>query len=186
MEALISFIRENCLPKNLRSNINTELVCSVTVGAVDKRGDGYGISASTTLHKGMLTKLLHGVAQDVAIRGDGPRHYSSICLNVDVKCRLHVDGRNEGSSFVVAGGEYTGGELFLASDENSSATSTYAVEETDIHTAEEILYVGSLVKGNKHDIHMSWKEFTGNTPHAVCPFEGFRISCVFLVYLPRE
>ena len=131
MEALLAFISENCLPKTVRANVSSESVCSLTVGVVDRRAEGYGISAATTLHRGLLTRLLHDVARDATLEGERPELYSSVCLNVNVRCRLHVDARsNDGPSFIVAAGDYTGGALFL---EDASGNATCCVEEEALH-----------------------------------------------------
>ena len=60
-----------------------------------------------------LLRLLHALCKDSSIIGDPPDDYTSICLNVDYAADLHVDRNNYGLSCIVAGGNYTAGELFL-------------------------------------------------------------------------
>ena len=52
MDALLQFVRDHPLPSTVRANVADSPVCSVTVGLVDQRSQGYGISAATLLYKG--------------------------------------------------------------------------------------------------------------------------------------
>ncbi len=64
MEALLDFVRGASLPKGVRANVSEERITSLTVGAVDQRSHGVGVSGATLLHHGYLTRLLHAVARD--------------------------------------------------------------------------------------------------------------------------
>ncbi len=180
MEALLAFVRESSLPKTVRANVASEPVCSVTVGAVDKRSDGYGISAATLLHRGYFMRLLHDVVQDAGLRGSAPPFYTSVCLNVGFAARFHVDSRNEGRSFIVSGGDYTGGELFC---EGPGDDVWHAEEELNVQG--RAIRPGAAVTGTDYDIRRSWFQFDGSILHAVRPFAGERVSIVYFC-VPRQ
>ncbi len=180
MEALLAFVRESSLPKTVRADVASEPVCSVTVGAVDKRSDGYGISAATLLHRGYFMRLLHNVVQDAGLRGSAPPFYTSVCLNVGFAARFHVDSRNEGRSFIVSGGDYTGGELFC---EGPGDDVWHAEEELNVQG--RAIRAGAAVTGTDYDIRRSWFQFDGSILHAVRPFAGERVNIVYF-RAPRQ
>ena len=64
---------------------------SLTLGIVNRRAGGYGISAATALDKFRLLQLLVGLAREPAIAGVAPLAYTSMCCNVDFACELHRD-----------------------------------------------------------------------------------------------
>ena len=69
MDALLEFLREASVPFAERGNVSHTPVRSVTLGIVNMRQHGYGISAATTLGKLRLLKLLVDVARDPNIEG---------------------------------------------------------------------------------------------------------------------
>lgn len=163
MEALLDFARGAALPKTVRANVSEERITSLTVGAVDQRAHGMGVSGATLLHHGYLTRLLHAVAKDASLLGEAPPCYTSICLNVDFPpAALHRDARNEGFSYIVAGGDYNGGQLFVEGggvpyDESPDAP-----------------------RGTDHDIKGRWQSFDGAAcHHGVRPYSGLRVSVVY-------
>ena len=75
---------------------------SLTLGMVNQRQAGYGISAATTHDQQLLVALTH----DPSIAGSGPEAYTSICLNVDFPSALHADAHNAGHSWIVSLGAH--------------------------------------------------------------------------------
>ena len=168
MESLLDFVRGAALPKTVRANVcGEERITSVTMGAVDQRSQGVGVSGATLLHHGYLTKLLHAVAKDASLAGEAPPCYTSICLNVDFRAGPHKDSNNEGRSFIVAGGDYHGGELVV---EDVGGT----------------LYDELPARGVEHDIRGRWFAFDGSILHVVRPYVGFRVSVVFFCLPSRR
>jgi len=172
MDELLSFVsgEQPRLPRTWRANVAAAPVCSLTLGAVNKRQGGVGVSAATLLHQGYLLRLLHGVAADAG----APLQYSSVCLNVNFGATLHRDSNNdsESASTIVAGGEYEGGELFV---EDEAGAATYVRGD------------GSVVRGENHDIRRCFLTFDGaERLHAVLPYTGFRISVVFFSLSPAR
>ena len=168
MEALLEYVKTASLPLNDRPNVSSTPVKSLTLGMVNKRADGYGISAATTVDKLRLLQLLIGVANDSEISGNGPECFTSICLNVDFASEVHTDSHNSGSSWIVAGGEYTGGGLF--------------VEKVCADDREEpcsMEHAGSRIDGVSVDIKNSWYKFEGSSRHCTLPYCGHRVSVVF-------
>ena len=119
MDALLDYVKTASLPLNDRPNVSSAPVRSLTLGMVNKRVSGYGISAATTLDKMRLLQLLVGLTRDTTIAGVAPLVYTSICCNVDFACDLHTDSHNscDYESSIVAIGEFSGGELFLEATE---------------------------------------------------------------------
>ena len=91
MEALLQYVKTASLPLNARPNVSSAPVKSLTLGMVNKRAGGYGISAATTLDKLALLQLLVGLTHEAAITGAPPLAYTSMCCNVDFACELHRD-----------------------------------------------------------------------------------------------
>ena len=171
MEALLEYVKTASLPLNDRPNVSSTAVKSLTLGMVNKRADGYGLSAATTVDKLRLLQLLICVANDSEISGNGPECFTSICLNVDFASEVHTDSHNSGSSWIVAGGEYTGGGLF--------------VEKVCAHTDDDreepcsMEHAGSRFDGVSVDIKNSWYKFEGSNRHCALPYSGYRVSVVF-------
>jgi len=122
-----------------------------------------GVSGATLLHHGYLTRLLHAVARDTSLLGEAPACYTSICLNVDFPPEaLHRDANNEGLSYIVGGGGYSGGQLFVEGGGEPYDESPDAPRGTD------------------HDIKGRWLAFNGAAcRHGARPYSGFRVSVVY-------
>ena len=58
MEALTGYVKAAPLPLNSRPNVNNTDVKSLTLGIVNRRAGGYGITAATALHKFRLRTLV--------------------------------------------------------------------------------------------------------------------------------
>lgn len=158
-----------------RPNVSASFVSSCTVGLVNQRANGFGIAVATFEDKGELLRAVHAVARDPSIEGFAPSFYTSVCINVDFSAALHVDRCNEGSSFVVAGGDYFGGRLFVSGDGNELFKA-----EIDIRiNGERTIQAGEKLQGKSYDIQKKWFELDGSIPHGVYPFEGSRVSVVF-------
>ena len=84
MEALTGYVKAAPLPLNSRPNVSNTDVKSLTLGIVNRRAGGYGISAATAVDKLRLTN-------EPAIAGVAPLAYTSMCCNVDFACELHRD-----------------------------------------------------------------------------------------------
>ena len=111
----------------------------------------------TGLAKGTFTEYddLFQLAKELAnlpSDGERPARFTSVCINVDFSASLHVDSRNEGSSWVIAGGGFEGGELW----------------ENDV------------ICGRCHDVRHKFLSFDGSRlAHKVLPFKGSRLSFVY-------
>ena len=91
MEAFLEYVNAAPLPLNSKPNVSNTDVKSLTLGIVNRRAGGYGISAATALEKFRLLQLLVGLAREPAIAGVAPLAYTSSCCNVDFACELHRD-----------------------------------------------------------------------------------------------
>ena len=80
MEALIGYIEKNGLRSCLRHNVSDVPVNSVTLGIVDKRSSGFGLSSATCDGKFELLRLAHAVVSSSPC-ADKPEMYTSICIN---------------------------------------------------------------------------------------------------------
>ena len=45
--------------------------------------------------------------------------YNQICLNKNLQCLPHFDGRNVGNSYIVSFGDFTGGELMIFDEDDN-------------------------------------------------------------------
>ena len=98
-----------------RYNANPEgetHVMAFPLGLVNAFGLGTRCSIQTGLRPNQ-TKLLTDF-----IKANHPTfNYSTIQFNRGYSAKLHVDGNNEGPSYIIGLGDYTGGELWIM-DEN--------------------------------------------------------------------
>lgn len=82
--------------------------------------------------------------------------FTSIQVNKDYAAAMHVDKNNDGTSYIIGLGPYTGGRLWI---DDGSFT------------------------GRSIDLRGQWFCFDGNMPHCVLPFRGHRYT---LVYFNRK
>ena len=82
--------------------------------------------------------------------------YNQVCLNKNVKCLPHFDGKNVGDSWIVSFGDFTGGELEIYDEHDN-------IELIDIKY-NPYCFNGAKVK------------------HGTAPFEGTRYSIIFYKY----
>lgn len=101
--------------------------------------------------------------------------FTTMQLNRNYGARMHVDGNNHGYSYIIALGEYEGGDLWVYDPVNGDTE----MEVKDALRGYRELKVGSKVRGKLHNIRYKWLRFDGNTPHAVLPFSGTRLSIVY-------
>ncbi len=106
MDELLQYLAGVDLPSSERPNVSERREKTLTVGIVNKRSGGYGISASTTYDNFALLNILTKLPEDASIEGESPPCYTSICLNDDFACLLHRDQHNFGKSWIVATGSY--------------------------------------------------------------------------------
>lgn len=87
------------------------------------------------------------------MRSHDPRFkYTSVQVNKNMACRPHRDAGNEGPSYIIGLGDYTGGRLVVWDDAG---------------------------KQQRIDIRNRFFRFDGRKLHAVEPFKGERYSLVF-------
>ena len=169
MQALLDYLKTAAIPRTDRPNVSDQPVQSITLGMVNKRQNGYGISAAATVDKLRVLQLLVDLANDPAIAGSGPECYTSICLNVNFGCALHTDSHNSGDSWIVAIGEHAGGQLFV-----EKAADEHREEKCSIEHA------GSQVEGVSVDVRGHWYRFEGSKRrHMTLPYTGHRVSIVY-------
>jgi hypothetical protein len=100
--------------------------------------------------------------------------FTSIQVNVNYASRPHVDRNNLGESFIIGLGKYTGGSLWVHSDNGSKA---HTLDE-DI-TGAPMYKKGDTYMGRDTNIHHRWTRFDGNRLHCTRPFCGTRFSLVY-------
>ena len=158
MDALVAYINEHGSRTSLRSNVCSTPVSTVTLGIVNKRGEGFGISVATFEDHFELLRLGHAVAADRKLEGQAPMFYTSICINANFGSVLHVDRHNEGVSHIVAGGNYSGGELFVM-QEGGDGQETFEAQ-SDISSGAFSIAAGDIVTGQAHNIKQLWYSLT--------------------------
>ena len=73
MQALLSYLDSASIPAAARPNVSGQPVRSLTLGMVNQRQAGYGISAATTHDQLRLLQLLVTLTHDPYIAGGGPQ-----------------------------------------------------------------------------------------------------------------
>ena len=112
-----------------------------------------------------LTKITREIAEiaqtlNNCLRSHVPSfRWTTIVINWNTRSRKHVDGKNDGSSFILSLGNHTGGGLRLYE------STDYPDKPTKILT-----------------IHGRFTEFNGRIPHDNAPYEGERFSIIFFVH----
>jgi len=138
-------------------------VYSDTLGAIQRRTGGYGITPPTRRYPG-VAKLLNRWLLDNRPQGISEDFVcTSININANYGARTHRDGNNVGPSAIRAFGDFKGGELWYW-------------DKDDRKTKPEQLQNKTARKLN---IKKATAVFDGNFAHSVEKFEGERISVVF-------
>eukprot|EP00971_Amphidinium_carterae_P153333 3039826-Amphidinium_carterae.1 len=86
----------------------------------------------------------------------------------------HKDGNNAGVSDIIALGNFTDGELWVASSNGHQKL------PASLHPLHHALPADSQ-KGSWHDIRHRWYTFNGHNYHASKPYKGERISVIYYV-----
>lgn len=178
MESLLDFLSTTELPFSERKNTAADPVRSITVGIVRDRRGHLHVSRASGFHEGLLCKLLLGLLEETTFQGERPQSFTSICLNVDYAATPHVDRNNRGLSSIVAFGDYEGGELWLANEQEVTSELSFSAEDLR-HCALHPEPAPRRLGGQLHDIRLRWTTFDGSKPHAVVAYTGRRISVVF-------
>eukprot|EP01050_Picozoa_sp_SAG11_P025088 SAG11_NODE_5549_length_1528_cov_764.609517_2_plen_222_part_01 len=142
-------------PNQDRPNISADLVKGICLGISDGRGHGIGMSGDS-MDRPNLTRLLvdFGNAELPGFK------YTCIQINKNPPQNCHIDGNNEGPSYIIGLGNYS-------------------------HTAQEC-YGGWLwIEGRGPvNIKNKWVKFDGNIPHGtIGNYVGTRYS---LIYFTRH
>lgn len=100
-------LREIDIPRTRnRENVSDVFVESVCAGVVCARSAGV-VASAFSLQRPSLTRLLVLFG-----RMHVNEHFTSIQINRNLQCKLHVDDGNSGTSFIVGLGKYKRGELW--------------------------------------------------------------------------
>jgi hypothetical protein len=179
MDDLLEYLADHpaAVKASHRPNVASEPVKTTTLGIVNKRSNGFGISNATFDDKFALLRLVHEVAKDPNLDGPPPNFYTSVCLNVNYTVALHVDRNNYGFSSAIAAGSFTGGRLFVAEESGTERfRATQPITSATVDVTE-----GEILLGKYFCIKNSWLTLDGSTPHGVEPIGPActRISLVF-------
>ena len=135
-----------------RKNISEDDVLGFNLGVTDGRAKHGIVVGNAIIEREILADVLGRFIQQH--HPEFP--YTSIQVNKNVPCNLHVDGNNLGASYIVGVGDYApvfidGGSVWVQGR-------------------------GAL------DCHNKWVEFDGNIPHAtIWPYKGTRYTLVYYI-----
>ncbi|MCP4242810.1 MAG: hypothetical protein GY772_19830 [bacterium] len=101
--------------------------------------------------------------------------YTTIELNRNYAAKMHVDRNNRGPSRIIALGNYTDDDFWLADETNG----TMKMEVIEPMRGWPHLKVDFNLKGIVHSIRDSWFIFDGTVSHCVLPLQGNRILVVY-------
>eukprot|EP00405_Crypthecodinium_cohnii_P016723 CAMPEP_0206449376 /NCGR_PEP_ID=MMETSP0324_2-20121206/18052_1 /ASSEMBLY_ACC=CAM_ASM_000836 /TAXON_ID=2866 /ORGANISM="Crypthecodinium cohnii, Strain Seligo" /LENGTH=449 /DNA_ID=CAMNT_0053918741 /DNA_START=67 /DNA_END=1417 /DNA_ORIENTATION=- len=138
-------------------------VYSDTLGAIQRRTGGYGVTPPTKRYPN-VAKLLNQYLADNRPEGlDEDFVCSSININANYGARIHRDGNNIGPSAIRAFGDFKGGELWYWDKDDRKAK------------------LEDLPRSQARKMNLKKKTliFDGTLAHSVDPFEGERISVVW-------
>ena len=132
MQALLDHLAACPLPLNDRPNVSPHVPCrSLTLGLVNQRQMGYGISHATTRDNMRLLRVLLALIADPQINGERPSSscFTSLTVNVGYGCELHTDARNDRDtpSRICAVGEFEGGEIWVEKEPEHEREKPHAV-----------------------------------------------------------
>ena len=170
---VLEILQSISLPEQeVRANVrpdNQPKIVSIALGLVHDYATGPALSRSAQEWP-MLTKLLTAYFR----QRHGQFRFTTIQLNKSFASQLHVDTRNEGPSWIIALGDFSGGQLFVADGNGDDY-----VRVTRPVTGRPDIVVGSFLRGRKVNIRHRWFFFDGNVPHMTTPYRGERYSLVF-------
>lgn len=119
MNEILESLRSTKFPKcSTRKNVASGGYEGFCLGEVNYRGQAFlggrtrGPSSHNAKHERLFTLLKDFIQQK------RPRFsYTTIQINKNVECLPHVDANNVGSSYIIALGDFTGGELVVEGNE---------------------------------------------------------------------
>ena len=149
-ERMFEILESIGFPWQTRKNISDEDVLGFNLGVTDGRAKHGIVVGNAVLEREVLADVLGRF-----IRQHKPDFkYTSIQVNKNVTCNLHVDGNNLGASYIIGVGDY--GPVYF------DGGSVWVQDR------------GAL------DCHDKWVEFDGNIPHStICPYKGTRYTLVY-------
>lgn len=161
MDELLIELNNIKFPKQERNNIKNfedEEIRGFVLGLVNLRAfqqKKYNsktiISAKTKKQK---YKYIHLLARNIMLKEDNIFEYTTIQFNKNHQCAKHKDKKNQGVSYIVGLGDYTGGRLIVYDEDGNNPE-----------------YI---------DIKNKFYKFDGSKyPHETEPFEGERYSLVY-------
>lgn len=112
--SLLNLLRETKFPQcSTRKNVSSKYE-GFCLGEVNYRGQRYlggktrGPSRFNSIHKELLMQLVE------FINKKRPKfEYTTIQINKNVQCSPHIDVNNVGSSYIIALGDFIGGDLMV-------------------------------------------------------------------------
>jgi len=151
-ERMFEILESIGFPWQTRKNISDEDVLGFNLGVTDGRAKHGIVVGNAVLEREVLADVLGRF-----IRQHKPDFkYTSIQVNKNVRCNLHVDGNNLGASYIIGVGDY--GPVYI------DGGSVWVQDR------------GAL------DCHNKWVEFDGNIPHStICPYKGTRYTLVYYI-----
>ena len=128
---------------------------TISMGVVRRRRSGMGC-ATATLSKPRLSKLVVTLARQLGIA-----EYSSVYITNNVMADMHCDVNNAGSSWIIALGDFSGGDIY-AKQWGERHWKCHDIQCCD-------------------DLRVALR-FDGNSPHATCPFDGERFVIIYYTH----
>ena len=97
-----------------RKNISSEGVKAFVLGDVNYRGQKKlgGLTRGPSRYNKKFEKLFN-LLKELMLKNDPSFEYTTIQINKCVYCKPHVDKNNVGPSYIIALGDFTGGELVV-------------------------------------------------------------------------
>lgn len=112
-KSVLTYLENIVIPKSRRKKISDTSCRTVTMGVINRPFHAFkGYSKFTEQHP-KLWELLLQYAKQL----DPDHQFSSVTINHNVECKPHKDFRNDGTTMIVALGDYTGGELVVEGEE---------------------------------------------------------------------
>merc|ERR1719456_2002564 len=91
---------------------------------------------------------------------------------------MHVDGNNQGPSYIIGFGDYTGGSLWVY-EPDVPEEDCYELQVPCTMRGFPELKEGDMARGRIHSCKNKFFKFNGNTPHCTMPFDGERYTLVY-------
>jgi len=105
---------QESVPKQDRPNIGVkEDVHGFVLGTVDSRAGTNQLSNQTQARPNLVISLNRFMAWHLEQTGDKDFEWTTIQLNLNTQCDVHVDANNMGPSKIIGLGDYRGGDLWV-------------------------------------------------------------------------